>query len=63
MLKYDSSTKSIDISCNPDDNSSASAIIIYQQSAHVNLKIENRSLIIKKTYQIYLYNIWILVTD
>ena len=49
-LKYDSGTKSIDISCNPDDNSSASAIVIYQQSAYVNLKIENDSLIIKKTY-------------
>ena len=50
MLKYDSGTKSIDISCDPDDNSSASAIVIYQQSAYVNLKIENGSLIVKKTY-------------
>ena len=50
MLKYDSGTKSIDISCNPDDNSSASAIVIYQQSAYINLKIENGSLVVKKTY-------------
>ena len=50
MLKYDSGTKSIDISCNPDDNSSASAIFIYQQSAYINLKIENGSLVVKKTY-------------
>ena len=48
MLKYDSGTKSIDISCNPDDNSSASAIVIYQQSAYINLKIENGSLVLKK---------------
>ena len=48
MLKYDSSSKSIDISCDPDDNSSATAIDIYQQSAYVNLKIENRSLVVKK---------------
>ena len=50
MLKYGSGTKSINISCDPDDNSSASAIVIYQQSAYVNLKIENGSLIVKKTY-------------
>ena len=50
MLKYESGTKSIDISCNPDDNDSATAIIIYQQSSYVNLKIENGSLIVKKTY-------------
>ena len=50
MLKYDSGTKSVDISCSPDDNSSASAFVIYQQSAYVNLKIENGSLIVSKTY-------------
>ena len=50
MLKYDFGTKSIDISCDPDDNSSASAIFIYQQVAYVNLKIENGSLVVKKTY-------------
>ena len=48
MLKYDSGTKSVDISCNPDDNSSASAIVIYQQSAYINLKIENGFLVDKK---------------
>ena len=47
MLKHDSGTKSIDISCNPDDNSSSSVIVIYQQSSYVNLKIENGSLIVK----------------
>ena len=50
MLKYDSGTKSIDISCSPDDNDDATAIVIYQQSAYVNLKIENSSLIVTKTY-------------
>ena len=50
MLKYDFGTKSIDISCDPDDNSSASAIFIYQQAAYVNLKIENGSLVVKKAY-------------
>ena len=50
MLKYDSGTKSIDISCNPDDNSNASAIAIYQQSSYINLKIENGALVVKKTY-------------
>ena len=50
MLKYDSGTKSIDISCDPDDDSSASAIVIYQQSAYVNLKIENGALTVTKTY-------------
>ena len=50
MLKYDSGSKSVDISCDPDDNSSASAIVIYQQSVYINPKIENGSLIISKTY-------------
>ena len=50
MLKYDSGSKSVDISCDPDDDSKASAIVIYQQSAYINLKIENGSLIVSKTY-------------
>ena len=36
--------------CNPDDNDNATAIVIYQQSSYINLKIENGSLIVKKTY-------------
>ena len=63
MLKYDSGSKSVDISCELDDNSSASAIVIYQQSVYINLEIENGSLIVSKSYYIYLYNIWILVAD
>ena len=51
MLKYDSSTKSVDISCSPDDNDAATAIVIYQQGLHyVNLKIENGSLVVTKSY-------------
>ena len=50
VLKYDSGSKSVDISCDPDDNSESTAIIIYQQSAYINLKIENRSLFVNKTY-------------
>ena len=50
MLKYDSGNKSINIDGEPDDNSSSSAIVIYQQSAYINLKIENKSLIVTKTY-------------
>ena len=50
MLKYDSGTKSIDISCSPDDNYEARAIVIYQHSAYINLKIENGSLLVTKTY-------------
>ena len=50
VLKYDSGSKSVDISCDPDDNSSSSVIVIYQQSAYINLKIENGSLIFNKTY-------------
>ena len=50
MLKYDSGSKSVDISCDPDNNSSASAIVIHQQSVYINLKIENESLIVSKTY-------------
>ena len=50
MLKYDSGNKSVDIIGNPDDNSSSNAIVIFQQSAYVNLKIENGSLIVSKTY-------------
>ena len=50
MLKHDSSSKSIDISCDPDDNSKASAILVYQQSAYINLKVNNGSLVVTKTY-------------
>ena len=49
MLKHDSGNKSIIINGEPDDNSSSSAIFIYQQSAYINLKIENGSLIVTKT--------------
>ena len=50
MLKYDPGNKSVDIKGDPDDNSDATAIFVYQQSAYVNLKIENKSLIVTKTY-------------
>ena len=50
MLKYGSGNKSININSDPDDDSKALGIVIYQQSAYINLKIENRSLIVTKTY-------------
>ena len=34
----------------PDDNSSSSAIVIYQQASFINFKIENGSLMVTKTY-------------
>ena len=40
ILKYDSGSKSVDISCDLDNNSSALAIVIYQQSAYVNQKLK-----------------------
>ena len=36
MLKHDSGNKSIIISGEPDDNSSSSAIVIYQQASYIN---------------------------
>ena len=50
VLKYDSGSKSVDISCDPYDNDSASSIVIYQQSSYINLKIINGSLVVNKTY-------------
>ena len=50
MLKNDSGNKAIIIDGQPDDNSSSTAIIIYQQAAYVNFKIENNSLVVTKTY-------------
>ena len=50
MLKHDSENKSIVINGEPDDNSSSSAIVIYQQASYINIKIENGSLVVKKTY-------------
>ena len=50
MLKYDSGNKSIDIIGDPDDNSESTGIIVFQQSAYINLKIENKSLIVTKSY-------------
>ena len=63
MLKHDSGNKCIIINGEPDDNSSSSAVIIYQQASYINFKIDNGALLVTKTYQIYYYNIWILVTD
>ena len=50
VLKYDSGSKSVDISCDPNDNSKSSAIVIYQQASYINFKIENGSLAVTKTY-------------
>ena len=50
MLKHDSGNKSIIINGEPDDNTSSTAIIIYQQASYINFKIENGALIVTKTY-------------
>ena len=50
MLKNDSGNKSIIINGEPDDNSSSTAIIIYQQASYINFKIDNGALIVTKTY-------------
>ena len=50
MIKNDFANKFINIMGNPEDNSSSTGIIVFQQSAYVNLKIENGSLIVSKTY-------------
>ena len=50
MLKYDSGNKSIIINGEPDDNTSSTAIIIYQQASYINFKIENGALLVTKTY-------------
>ena len=50
MLKNDSGNKSIILNGEPDDNSSSTAIIIYQQASYINFKIENNSLVVTKTY-------------
>ena len=50
MLKNDSGNKSIIINGEPADNSSSTAIIIYQQASYINFKIENGALLVTKTY-------------
>ena len=50
MLKHESGNKSIIINGKPDDNTSSTAIIIYQQASYINFKIDNDSLIVTKTY-------------
>ena len=50
MLKNDSGNKSIIINGEPDDNTSSTAIIIYQQSSYINFKIDNGALVVTKTY-------------
>ena len=50
MLKNDSGNKAIIINGEPNDNSSSTAIIIYQQASYINFKIENNSLVVTKTY-------------
>ena len=50
MLKNDSGNKSIIISGNPDDDTSSTAIIIYQQASYISFKIDNGALVVTKTY-------------
>ena len=50
MLKNDPGNKSIIINGEPDDNTSSTAIIIYQQASYINFKIDNDSLIVTKIY-------------
>ena len=50
MLKNDSGNKSIIINGEPDDNTSSTAIIIYQQASYINFKIDNETLMVTKTY-------------
>ena len=50
MLKHDSGNKFIIINGEPDDNSSSSAIVIYQQASYINVKIDNGALLVTKTY-------------
>ena len=40
MLKHDSGNKSITINGEPNDNSSSSAVILYQQVSYINLKLK-----------------------
>ena len=54
MLKYDSGNKYVEITGDPDDDSASTAIVVFQQNTYINLKIENKSLIVTKTYKIYL---------
>ena len=49
-LKHDSGNKSIIINGEPADNTSSTAIIIYQQASYINFKIENGALLVTKTY-------------
>ena len=51
MLRYDSGNKSIIINGEPVDNSSSSAIVIYQQGPYINFKIDNGTLLVTKTYK------------
>ena len=50
MLKHDSGNKSIIINGEPDDNSSSSATVIYQQSSYINFKTDNGTLLVTRTY-------------
>ena len=50
MLKHDSGNKSIIINGEPDDNTSSTAMIIYQQACYTNFKIENGAVLVTKTY-------------
>ena len=50
MLKNYSGNKSIIVNREPVDNSSSSAIVIYQQASYTNFKIDNGTLLVTKTY-------------
>ena len=50
MLKNNSGNKSIITNGQPDDNTSSTAITIYQQASYINFKIDNSALVVTKTY-------------
>ena len=50
MIESDFVNKFTNIMGNPDDNSSSTGIIVFQQSAYINLKIENGSFRVSKTH-------------
>ena len=61
--RLDKNNKYINIAGQGIDDDDSKANIIWRKKSNTNLKINNNFLEVTKTYQIFIYNIWKLLTN
>ena len=60
--RFDKNNQYINISGQGVDDNDSKAIIIWRKKSNINLKINNNFFEVSKTYYIFIYNIWKLIT-